>query len=388
VSVISALGRVTLPDAESEIATGALDMVGAARPLIAEPELLRHAREGREKDSRTCIGTNLCAALAADGAWGCAINPATGRERRWGVDQWSPSTHRGRVVVVGGGPAGLESARVAAMRGHDVVLFEARGHLGGQLRLWAGLPGRELIAEATEWYAREVGRLGVNVRLGSRATRDAVLAESPDSVVIATGAHYSRRGESGFRHTPIPGVQSSIVSVPEDILEHRLRPRGSVVVLDDEGLNTGLGVAELLAADVADVVYVCRSTQPGEALVGSHELPILMPKLCEMGIRFMPHAYVDEIAGNVVSVKDLWSGSLTELDSVSALVLVTMRDADDDLARSLEGAINQLFCVGDALAPRGLTEATYEGHRFARAIGEDGPSDFLDAYWNLVAADD
>ena len=157
IPVLSVLGRLTsVADGEAAIAAGVCDMVGAARALIAEPQLVKNAFEGNEDRSRTCIACNWCLDASAHGAAGCAINPASYRERLWGVDSFTPARRSSKVVVVGAGPAGMEAARVSALRGHQVVLLEAREALGGALALWAGLPGRGQFTKAIDWWEQEL----------------------------------------------------------------------------------------------------------------------------------------------------------------------------------------------------------------------------------------
>ena len=217
-------GRVTtIAQAETLIADGVFDMVGATRAQLAEPELIKNAMEGHEDKNRTCIATNFCFAAGQGGrvGFGCVLNPATGRERRWGVDTFSGASRRSKVVVVGGGPAGLEASRVAAKLGHQVVLLERRADVGGQLNLWASLPGRDIIYTTVDWYRRQLIELQVDVRTGTEATRDLILGEAPDAVIVATGATYVATGESGFQPAPIPGWERDSVFTPEQILEGR-----------------------------------------------------------------------------------------------------------------------------------------------------------------------
>lgn len=216
VPILSVIGRMTsMAEADRIIASGVADMIGAARGLIAEPELVKQAREGREDESRQCIACNWCLSGGMVwGSWGCMINPATAKERHWGVAKLEPAPERQKVVVVGGGPGGLEAARVAALRGHDVVLFERRSILGGQLELWSRLPGRDVFATTPSWYQRQLDRLGVDVRLSAEASADTVLAERPDAVILATGSHYAADGESGFIGVPIPGWITSSSTRP------------------------------------------------------------------------------------------------------------------------------------------------------------------------------
>lgn len=152
IPVLSVLGRMTsIADAQAMIAAGVCDMVGAARGLIAEPDLVRNAFEGKEERSRTCIACNWCMAGIADGSAGCAINPVSYRERLWGPD--APAPRRSKVIVVGAGPGGLEAARTSALRGHEVTVIEARTRVGGAFALWAGLPGRGAYQLAIDWWS-------------------------------------------------------------------------------------------------------------------------------------------------------------------------------------------------------------------------------------------
>jgi 2,4-dienoyl-CoA reductase-like NADH-dependent reductase (Old Yellow Enzyme family) len=390
VPILSVIGRMTsVAEAERIIASGVADMVGAARGLIAEPELVNQAREGREDESRECIACNWCMSGRTVGAFGCTINPASAKERHWGVSTFEPAEDRSRVVVVGGGPGGLEAARVSALRGHDVVLLERRQELGGQMELWSRLPGREVFATAPRWYERQLARLGVNVRRGVEATTEMIMAERPDAVIVATGARYAARGESGFMATPIPGADRDFVLTPEQILEDGLRPTGKVLILDDEGINTGSGIAELLAANGADVEMMTRWLQQiSDQLVFSFEFAFIIPLLKNANVKISTQTYFKEIGDHSVKVFDVFTNQERTITDVDAVVLATMRRGNDALVRQLEGKVKQLFVIGDALAPRQLAAATDEGQRFARMVGVPGaPTDFADAFFRPKSAE-
>lgn len=390
VVVMAAAGRVTsVAQAEELIANGAMHMVGAARGLIAEPHLVKNAREGREERSRRCIACNFCIAAGYlhRGQWGCTINPATGRERKWGVGTFDSGRAARRVVVAGGGPAGMEAARAARLLGHDVVLFEAAAKVGGQLGLWASLPHRDVLASTVAWYAARLDELGVDVRTGTRATADLVLAERPDAVVVATGARYAADGESGFMAAPIPGWERAFVLTPEDVLERGARPTGRVLVLDEEGIHTGVGVAEVLAAAGAQVEIVTRAFSViGTDLYYTMDFAFVMPRLKRLGVRTTVTTFVQSIGEGRVTLFDILTND-TEVRDVDAVVLATMRRPVDGLAGHLRGRVPQVFTIGDALAPRMLFDATYEGQRFARFIGDEAaPRDTGEALFTPSAA--
>lgn|GEM_PF-3415 len=380
--VMSALGRVTtLAQAESAIAEGTVDLVGGARALIAEPELVKNSFEGQERRNRTCLACNYCVSTTVyEGGFGCVINPAAGREYRWGLQQQRAASTREKVVVVGGGPAGLEAARVAASRGHSVVLFEKRAALGGQLNLWGQLPEQAGYLETPRWYAERLQELGVEVRIATEATAVAVLAEHPDTVMLASGSQFDRKGETCLNTAEIPGWDQPFVYTPEDILERGLRPAGRVVVLDEEGINTGPGVAELLAAAGAEVTIVTRQFHLGPHLVYDMHLPFLLPRLANLGVKILTTSHIKEIGERELTVFDILTNSESRIDGVDAVVLAGMRKPVDGLARELEGKVAHLLVVGDALAPRSFAAATHEGQQFARGIGEAGaPSDMAEA---------
>ncbi|CAN7665251.1 FAD-dependent oxidoreductase [Phenylobacterium sp. LjRoot225] len=388
--VLSVLGRITsMADAEAAIAAGVCDVAGAARQLIAEPEFVKNAREGREDRSRTCIACNWCTAAGGDGAQGCTINPASYRERLWGVESFAPATRPSKVVIVGGGPGGLEAARVSALKGHDVTLFEGRERLGGGLALWADLPGRETYRKSIEWWGAEVARLGVDIRRGTLADASAVLAEGPDAVIVATGARYSPGGRSITFDADIPGHDRAFVYRPEDILLGGARPSGRIVLLDGEGLHASAGIAELLGSAGAEVTYVTAGFSPlSPRLVDSFEARFVVQRLKAAGVRFAPTTWLRRIGEGEVTLYDVHTDAERVVAGVDAVVLSTGRMPLDGLARELEGRVPQLFTLGDALAARPLATAAYEGQMFARLVGEPGaPATVCEAFFRPDAPD-
>ncbi len=384
VPVLSVLGRLTnMADAEAAIAAGACDVVGAARQLIAEPEFVQNARNGRENRSRTCTACNWCLAAAVDGAQGCVINPASYRERQWGVRTFAPATKLSRVVIVGGGPGGLEAARVAALKGHKVTLFEAREGLGGAMTLWAKLPGREIHQTSIAWWEAELARVGVDVHCGVKADARMVLAEKPDAVIVATGALYSPGGRSVTYDADIPGSNQSFVYRPEDILLRGAWPKGKIVLLNGEGEHASSGLAEMLARAGSDVLFVSAGFTPlSPRIATSHEGRSVVERLKTAGVRFAPTTWIKSIGDRTVTLYDTHTDLEQRIDGVDGVVLVTGRHPVDDLVRELEGKVAQLFAIGDALAARPAATAAHEGQMFARFIGEPGtPTNMTETYY-------
>ncbi|MFV8817546.1 FAD-dependent oxidoreductase [Haliea sp. E17] len=384
VPVLSVLGRVTrMSDAESAIAAGVCDLVGSTRELIAEPHFVKHAYEGTEELSRTCIACNWCLGGMADGAFGCTINPASYRERLWGVASFTSAPRRTRVIVVGGGPAGLEAARVAALRGHQVTLFEARDALGGGLELWARLPGREFYRHAVEWWERELARLGVEVRKGARASADTILQQSPGAVIVASGALFSRGGRSSVVDRDIPGADRIHVHCPEDVLLGKTRLSGKVAVVDGEGTHASAGVAELLGRQGAEVVMISSAYAPySHRVLFAFEGESIAQRMAEANVAHLPATWVRSIGASHLALFDVNSGRESTLSGIDAVVLATGRLPVDELSLALEGKVAQLFTIGDALAVRPFAAAAYEGQKFARLIGETGaPHSVSQAYF-------
>ena len=382
VPVLSVLGNITqMAEAEAALEAGTCDVIGSARQLIAEPAFVRLAREGREDLGRTCIACNWCTAAGGDGAQGCAINPASYRDRIWGAASWAPAASSSRVVVVGGGPGGMEAARVAAAKGHRVTLFEARDALGGAMALWAAIPGREHYRPAIDWWTRELDRLGVDVRLGARVDADRVLGEEPDAVIVATGADYGRGGRSITQDTDIPGHDRSFVLRPEDVLLGGARPGGNVWIFDAEGYHTGTGIAEMLARGGASVRFVTAGYQPVSARnTDNWEERYIVRRMKEAGVQLVPTTWLRSIGDGEVTIYDIHTRE-ARTERADAVVLATGRIPQDSIARALEGKVEQLFTIGDALSARMLAAAPFEGQKFARMIGEPGAPRSVAEVW-------
>jgi len=341
------------------VAGGQVDVVGMTRALIADPDLPRKAREGRLDDIRTCVGANEgCIDRIYQGkAVTCVQNPATGREAELG--EVRPTSTPKKVVVVGGGVAGLEAARMAALRGHRVVLLEKSAELGGQVLLAARAPARAEYAGIVRFLASQIGKLGVHVRLGVEATADLVLAEHPDAVIVATGSHPYV--------PPVPGSDGKHVVTDRDVLAGEAKVGANVLVVDDVHTEQALSTAELLLEQGKRVEVISPLFHVGQD-IGITSIAPLYTRLYTRGVVLTPSTELRAIEGTAVIVRNVFSLAERRIEGVDSVVLATGSRSTDALYRALKGQVPALHAVGDCVAPRGVHQAILDGTRAARAI--------------------
>ena len=373
------VGRIIdLHQAEQALADGATDMVAMTRAQMAEPHLVKKTREGRQKEIRRCMGANECVARLFDNRpVTCAVNPSVGREARWGSGTLQPVAldEAKTIVVVGGGLAGMKTAAVAGSRGHRVVLLEREARLGGHVNLLAALPTRSEWGTAIDNLERAMEVAGVDVRLGAEATPALIERESPDAVVVATGARWDCDGRSQFR----PGQPRLAGTEQENVIDvgtataRALADASAlgrrIAILEETGYYLPLGLAEVLATQGgAEVEIVTPRATVGEDVMRTLDLPFVMPRLEEAGIVCTAHTNVDRIDGDSVHVRSVWGGRPRVIAGVDTVVISMLRSPDDALYRALEGRIAALHRVGDALAPRRPVQLMYEGEELGRAL--------------------
>ena len=358
-------GRLDSPAvAERFIAEGTADLVGMARALIADPHLPNKAREGRTGDIRTCIAcTQSCVGHVYVGMGvGCIYNPVTGREGEWAV--LPPATERCKVVVAGGGPAGMEAARIAAERGHEVVLFEREARLGGQVNLVMRTPARDNFEEIILFFERQLAKLGVEVRLRTEAGVGDILAERPDAVVVATGS-------SAFRPEVIGNHRRHVLTARE-VIQGNAAVGENVLVVDTLGRAEAPTVAELIA-DMGRKVEIVT----GLAYVGCEMPPPawhnLMERLLDKGVTLTPFTGVWEIEDGSVEVYNVISWQPGTMEGIDTVVFASGRHrSDGPLAAALSGKVAEIHVIGDCYQPRDIEVAVVDGHRAGRAIGAEG----------------
>jgi mycofactocin system FadH/OYE family oxidoreductase 2 len=345
--------------ADRIVLAGDVDVVGMTRALIADPDLPRKAREGRFDDIRTCVGANegCIDRIYLGKAVSCVQNPATGREAELG--EVRPAAAPTRLVVVGGGVAGLEAARIAALRGCRVVLLEKTGELGGQVLLAARAPARAEYAGIARYLAAQVRKLGVDVRLGVEATAELVVSERPDAVIVATGSHPYV--------PPVPGSDGKHVVTDRDVLAGETTVGASIVVVDDVHTEEALSTAELLLDQGRRVEVISPLFYVGQD-VGITSVAPLYARLYGKGVVLTPCTELRAIEGTTVIVANVFSGAERRIEPVDTVVLAAGSRSTDTLYRALRGQVARLYAVGDCVAPRGVHQAILDGTRAARAL--------------------
>ncbi len=351
-------GRIRHPElAERALAEGKTDFVGIGRAQLADPEWVAKAREGRADEIRLCIGV-VQDCRRAEGIVACTVHARTGREAEWGPPR--RAERRRRVVVAGGGPGGLEAARVAAESGHDVVVHERSDVLGGQLRIAAAGPTREELLDFVYYVERELRRLGVEVRLGSEATTETVLADEPDLVVCAGGATPEAPDFVVSAGAPVVTVWDLLGGKVDEI------PGRAVVVDDGSGFWHGISAAEYLAQAGAAVELITPARGVGLSIPHESVLNVSR-RLGANGVRVRVLCKVLGVTGGTVSVAEGFTAAPSETNADLVVVRTRLR-ANDGLARELDGAGPALATVGDASAPRRLNHAVFDANLAIRAF--------------------
>jgi dimethylamine/trimethylamine dehydrogenase len=362
------VGRYTSPDAMvSLVKSGQLDMIGAARPSIADPFLPRKIEEGRVEDIRECIGCNIC--VSGDESHvpiRCTQNPTMGEEwrRGWHPERIQPKTSDERVLIIGAGPAGLEAARALGQRGYDVTIAEKSTELGGRVAKERRLPGFGEWGRVVDYREYQIKQMtNVDLYLNSEMTPDTLTEFEADHVVIATGSKWASDGIG--RENPLGiKIDKDIKPYTPDDIFAGYRPKGPVVLFDDDHFYMGGAIAELLRKSGCDVTIVTPASEISSYTAKTLEQHAIQKRLLELGVSLETAHNLRSVSSSTAEIECIYTGRVREIECFAS-VLVTMRTPIDTLWKSNPN----LDRIGDVMGPSTIAAAIYSGHLYAQELG-------------------
>ncbi len=377
------VGRVSSPDhMVSLVKNGVLDLIGAARPSIADPYLPTKIFENRIDEIRECIGCNICASSDAMGVpIRCTQNPTMGEEwrRQWHPQYISPKVSNTSTLVVGAGPAGLECSLQLARRGYQVTLAEASDQLGGRVLGESGLRGLSAWLRVRDNRVYELERMeNVDIFLESRLGSEEILEFEFPNVFIATGSKWRRDGIGRSQRQAISGIERTNVLTPDDIMNGAVLSEGQIVIYDDDQGYMGGVIADHLSMLAKDIVLVTSASMVSPWTAYTLEQERIQRALIEQGVTIRTSETVAFVEHNEVETACVYSGRKNRIPC-ETLVLVTERSPENTVAGELaeshddepENRLNLIETIGDALAPGLIADAVFAGHLAARNFEAD-----------------
>ena len=375
------VGRYTSPDRMvSLIKRGVFDMIGAARPSIADPFLPKRSKKAGLEDIRECIGCNICVAYSNTAVpMRCTQNPTMSEEWRRG---WHPEGSRPRTATTrswwsAAGRRASRRQRALGRRGYDVMLAEAATGLGGRVTGEAALPGLSSWARVRDYRTYQLSQMGnVETYLDSEMTAEQCLETGCSLVAIATGARWRRDGVGRGSYVPLPIADNAQVFTPDDIMT-RAEPVGPVVIYDSDQYYMGGVIAELLRHRGADVTLVTPGAVASAWTENNLEQGRIQSGLHEMGVEIVPLHSLTAIGGDSVTIAYAYTGTERQIPAGS-VVLVTTQAPDDGLYHEIgaledswqDHGLRRVARIGDCYAPGPIAQAVWSGHKFARTLGE------------------
>jgi len=369
---VSAVGRYTSPDTMvSAIRRGVVDIIGAARPSIADPFLPNKIKQGRPEDIRECIGCNICAAwnnLSAPSR--CTQNPTMGEEwrKRWHPEKIAPKESDSTILIVGAGPAGLEAALALGKRGYQVTLAEARNEAGGRVTRESRLPKLNEWARVRDYRLGQIQRMpNVEIYLESEMNAEQIQEFGADKVVLATGALWRNDGVGRGIRFPVPGCKAL---TPDDIMDGK-RPAiagSAVTIYDDDHYYMASVIAELLASEGYRVTLATQGMCVASWTEYTLEQRHIENRLLNVGIQILARHQLSEVGEGWLQLTNTLTGEVSNHEG--SVISVTARLPRDELFEVLKGKI-PVRRIGDCFGPSIIAAAVYEGHRYAREFDTD-----------------
>ena len=367
---VIAFGRINDPaQAERILTDGNADFIGMARELVCDPEFANKAKEGRDDDIRHCIACQdgCLYQVMQDRPLRCIQNPAAGREAMYGLGTLKPAGKAKKVAVIGGGPAGLKAAEIAARRGHKVSLYEEAEELGGQVNIAARIPLREEVKDAVRWLSIQAEKLGVEVHLGERMDAGKVKGLDAEVIIVATGSRPAKA--EGIEGAEGPGV----VNV-WDVLLERVEVGAHAVVYDITRRWPGLGTAEYLVNRGKRVDIVTPYFTVGEQLEPGN-VTLCLQRIMDKEVRLYTSAALKRIEGSRVVIASTLTQREQAIEGVDTVVMSVGARSNRELYDELKGEMRagglggkELYFIGDAVAPRLIQQAILDGEQLARKI--------------------
>ncbi|MFN8413278.1 MAG: FAD-dependent oxidoreductase [Anaerolineales bacterium] len=370
------VGRYTSPDAmASAIERGIMDMIGAARPSIADPFLPNKIKENRQEDIRECIGCNIC--VTGDTRFvpiRCTQNPTMGEEwrRGWHPEIISPKKKEAEIMIVGAGPAGLEAARALGQRGYRVVLTDSRREAGGRVALEAALPNLNEWRRVIDWRLTQINKMeNIFFYPSSPMSAADILESGEGNVILATGSTWRRDGVGRNISRPVPGTAS--IFTPDDLMTGKL-PSGKVLVYDDDHYYIGGVLAELLAINGCEVTLVTPAPAISYWTEFTLEQKRIYKRLLDLKVTLLTHHVIASHTPTTATVTNTLTSAESTL-ACDAVVMVTDRIPNDALYHELkpalaDGRLKSLRLIGDAQSPHIIAQAIFAGHLAAREFDE------------------
>ena len=375
------VGRYTSPDTMVRvIKQGIMDMIGAARPSIADPYLPNKIRDGRLDDIRECIGCNIC--VTHDYTMTplrCTQNPSMGEEwrRGWHPETISPKQEDNHILVIGAGPSGLEAARALGQRGFQVTIADKASEAGGRVASECRLPGLAAWGRVRDWRMSQINKMpNVSLYLESAMTPETIAELGADHVLLTTGAEWLRDGTGRYFTSPIGIAAGADILTPGDLMSGK-RPRArNVTIFDDDHYYMGGVLAELLRKEDYTVTLVTPSALVSNFTKASLEQKVIQTKLLKLGVKIEANKAVSAIAADHVTLECVFTHETTQLAAGSA-VLVTARAPVDALWHQLSALGIASTRAGDCFGPGTIAAAVHAGRNFAENFGKP-PLDHLD----------